>query len=225
MTADTTAATATADTSAAAVQTTAETPATNAPNVEGSQATPQEEKPKEEPQSTDGDQPKEAAAPEKYEYTLPDGMEIDAALAEKVDPIFKDAKIPQEVAQKLALAVAEHFKALEEGSGEALDKFYSERRDAEIAEQSEKWLNESLAAKDIGESVRSRVVDAVGELATPEVKEAFNTLGWGNHPALIRLLNTLIDYVPPEKGERAASGGGTQSLADRMFGHLPSRSG
>src|SRR3546814_20059831 len=69
--------------------------------------------------------------------------------------------------------------------------------------------------KEIGgdkfDGVKSRVIEAVGAVATPEAKQAFDELGWGNHPELIRLVNRLIDYTPQDKGERPAGDGGAAS--------------
>ncbi len=218
MTAETPAATATADPNAAAAQTTADTTATNATNAEGSQATPPEGTTTNEPQNPDGNKPAENAAPEAYEFAMPEGMQLDEDLSNAVTPILREANVSQETAQKLADALAAHIKSREALVGEVFDKAYEDRRAQEIKEQTTAWGVQANAAKDIGPEVLTRVRTAFGDLATPELTQAVEELGWGNHPELVRLINRLIDYVPPEKGERAASGGGTaQSDYERMY--------
>ena len=44
----------------------------------------------------------EVVIPEKYEFTMPEGRELDVEMVEKVTPLFKELKISQEGAQKLA---------------------------------------------------------------------------------------------------------------------------
>lgn len=220
MTADNPAATATADPNASAAPTTAPAvPATNAPTPEGSQATPQEGAPTNEAKTEAGDKPAEQAAPETYTFELPEGMEIDAALADKVTPILRESSVSQEAAQKLASAFAEHLKAMEAGANEA----YARMRAEEIRTQTEEWRQQLITDPEIGgpqaEVINARVIAAVGKLATPEFKEAMDKHGWGNHPELVRFINRCIDYVPPETGERAAGGGGTKpSTADLLYG-------
>lgn len=218
MTAETTAATATADPSAATATTTAETPATDATTPEGSQVTPPADTTTTAAQVKGGDKPAETAAPEKYDFTLADGMAVDEGLLAAAEPILRKLNVTQEGAQELAAVLAKHMKSLEAGGNEAFDKAYSDRKEAEVKTQSEEWRATTVAAKDLGEAVRSRVIEAVGQVATPEAKEAFDTLGWGNHPEMVRLINKLIDYVPPEKGERVAgSGSGSSTLLDRLY--------
>lgn len=220
MTADNPAATATADTNAAPDPTTATaTTATNAPTPEGSQATPQEGQPTNEAKTDAGAKPGEQAAPEAYSFTLPEGMEVDTALAESVTPILKEAGVSQEAAQKLAQAFAEHIKAQEANAPEA----YAQMRAQEVAKQSAEWRKATEADPEIGganfKATHDRVIGAVGQLATPEFKAEMDVHGWGNHPELIRFINRCIDYVPPETGERAAGGGGSkQSPADVLYG-------
>lgn len=226
MTADTTAATGTADPSPATATTTATTDATNATTPAGSQATPPEGGDTT-AATTDGSTT--AAVPEAYTFAMPEGMTLDQGLADAVTPIFREANISQEVAQKLADAFAERMKAAESGAGEAFDKAYEERRQAEIATNAQNWLQALKADPEIGgnnaDQVKARALEAVGAVATPEMKAAFEEHGWGNHPELVRLVHRLIDYAPPEKGERAAGAGGTGSKtpAAVLWPDLPPR--
>ncbi len=226
MTADTTAATGTADPSPATATTTATTDATNATTPAGSQATPPEGGDTT-AATTDGSTT--AAVPEAYTFAMPEGMTLDQGLADAVTPILREANISQEVAQKLADAFAERMKAAEAGAGDAFDKAYEERQKAETAAEWAQWTKQLQADPEIGgnnsAAIKSRVIDAIGVVATPEIKAAFNDLGWGNHPEMVRLVHRLIDYTPPEKGERAAGAGGTGSKTPEavLWPDLPAR--
>jgi len=227
MTAENTAATDTADTnSAAATTTAATTDATNATTPTGSQATPPEGA---ETAAATTDGSTTADTPESYTFVMPEGMTLDQGLADAVTPILREANISQEVAQKLAAAFAERMKAAETGAKEAFDKAYEERRQAEITTNAQNWLQALKADPEIGgnkaDQVKARALEAVGAVATPEMKAAFEEHGWGNHPELVRLVHRLIDYTPPEKGERAAGAGGTGSKtpAAVLWPDLPPR--
>lgn len=226
MTADTPAATATADPNAAPDPTAAQaTTATDATTPDGSQATPQEGAQASEAKTDAGDKPDAQAAPESYTFTMPEGREIDSALADSVTPILREAGVSQEAAQKLAQALVEHMEAKEA----RVPEVYAEMRKQEVETLKTQWREAITADKELGgpnaQAIQSRVLAAVGECATPEFKAAMDEHGWGNHPELIRFINRCIDYVPPETGERAASGGGTKNVADALFGHLPSALG
>ncbi len=223
MTAENTAATATADPSAAPATTTAAPdtpPATNPTAQDGTQPAPPAEGADTDTATT--------TAPEAYTFEMPEGMTLDEGLAGKVTPILREANVSQELAQKLASAFAEHIKAANEGAGEAFDKAYAERKQKEDATNRGQWMEQLKADAELGgakfESVKARAIEAVGAVGTPEMKAAFDENGWGNHPELVRLVHRLIDYVPPEKGERAAGGGGAERRPEQvLWPDLPAR--
>lgn len=74
--------------------------------------------------------------PEKYEVKLPEGLDQDTALLEKITPVFKELRITGEQAQKLVDVYAPHFKeqmanlekSIREASEENFNKFVSDER-------------------------------------------------------------------------------------------------
>lgn len=155
------------------------------------------------------------AVPESYTFTMPEGVALDTGLADSMSPLFREAGLSQAQAQKLVDAYAAHVAKLQEGGKAAFDSAYAERLSAERAAQSESWLAATKADTEIGgakfEQVKARVIEAIGQVATPEAKQAFNELGWGNHPELIRLVHRLIDYQPQDRGERGSAGSSQQT--------------
>jgi hypothetical protein len=158
-----------------------------------------------------------AAAPEAYSFTMPEGMELDTAAVERYAPVFQELGLTQEQAQRLVDLRAAEVKAMQDGAGESAEKWYAERRAAEIAEANESGEAAIKADKEIGganfDPVRSRVIEAVGSIGTPELRAEFDRLGLGNNPELVRFVNRLIDYRPQDRGE----GGSTVTGGDLPF--------
>lgn len=205
----------TAETESAATGDTTAAETTTAAATSSTESTDQKEAPQQTETTTEEvAETTTEGAPEAYEFALPDGMELDQAAVDRFTPKFKELGLSQAKAQELVSLYADHIKALGEGAGEAFDKAYAGRKQAESAELSDKWLDAAKADKEIGgdkfDAVKSRVMEAVGTVATPEMRQAFDELGWGNHPELIRFAHRLIDYTPQDKGERPAGAGGTE---------------
>lgn len=118
------------------------------------------------------------AVPEKYEFKVPDGVQIDTALLEKVEPILKGKSFSQEEAQQLV-------------------DFYTETRTAEVKAQQDAWVNQ---VNGWAESVRkdpemggqnfdatiTAAQKAVAALGTPELKAMLHQTGMGSHPEVVR---------------------------------------
>jgi hypothetical protein len=143
--------------------------------------------------------PEAYAAPE-----LPDGVTFDTALAEQLSPILKEANVTQGNFDKLAVAVGEYqqrqWQAIEGAWLDTLSK------DAE--------LNANDGA------LRRAAIAGFGKFGTPEAKLAMETLRWGNHPELVRLIGklSLAAGVEEDAGtDSAASGGGARSFEERMY--------
>lgn len=100
-------------------------PATPAPKADSTPVTPPTDAVK--PTDPKDTVPTEPVVPEKYEFKMPEGMEIDNQLVEAITPVLKEAKVTQEVAQKIADAYSAKVKA----DAEAQAKAYNEAIEAE----------------------------------------------------------------------------------------------
>lgn len=223
MTAENTAATGAPD---PATPATADNPSTKDTATQPADAKAGEGNPQDEPAETDPNakpdgEAKDDATPESYTFTMPEGMELDQALADAVTPILQKHKVSPEAAQELAGAYASRVAEMTAGGQEALDKAYVERRAADMAQQSEAWLDATKSDKEIGganfDAVKGRVMEAVGAVATAEAKQAFNEQGWGNHPELIRMIHRLIDYTPQDRGGDSHSSAGRDKTAGQVL--------
>lgn len=171
----------------------------------------------------DGDKPaddatktdKAAGPPEKYEFTMPEGVQLDEALVGAIEPALRDAGLTQEQATKLTSAFAEYRVSEAQRQSEA------------FAQQTEDWGKQAQDDKEYGgvkfeENVKL-AQSAMSKFGTPELK-ALMADGWGNHPELIR----VFVRVGKAMGEDGGVNGGNRtpaakSAASVLFDHPTSQ--
>jgi hypothetical protein len=124
----------------------------------------------------EGDKP--AGAPEKYEFTVPEGVKLNEAVMGEFEQIAKDLNLPQEAAQKLV------------DLGARMQSGNAEQVQAAIEAQGEKWAEEAKVDKEFGGdkfdenlSVAKKALDQFG---TPELKSLLVASKLGNHPEVLR---------------------------------------
>lgn len=159
------------------------------------------------------------AIPVYKEFTLPEGMTVDEPGMKAATDLFKEARLPQEQAQKfIDLAVGR-----EKAAAEASVKAYVELQN--------KWVSEIKADPEIGgdrlDATMASCARAIDRLAVPGLKDALNMTGAGNHPAIVKAFNRLgqllsEDRFRPGNGAPPAA---TQTPADKLYPNLPSGNG
>jgi len=122
--------------------------------------------------------------PEKYEFKLPEGMEMDTTLLSEVEPIFKEIGLTQDKAQKVIDAYV--AKVLPS---------YVKQQTATWEAQKASWVESVKADKEIGGDKFAKAVEdanrVLNTLGTPELKKAFNDYGLGNHPEFVRVCSRM----------------------------------
>ena len=120
-----------------------------------------------------GDKP--TGAPEKYEFTLPDGFQMDEQGLTAFSEFAKDLDMPQEAAQKML-----------EKMGPAMQQ----RQMAAIEQVQNEWTQASKSDKEFGGikldenlAVAKKALDTFG---TPELSKLLKETGLGNNPEIIR---------------------------------------
>lgn len=180
------------------------------PGTEGDN--PQENKP------ADGDKPadkpddkekKPEGAPEKYEFTAGEGVELDTEALKDFEPVARDLNLTNEQAQKLVDAYPKILAGVQQRQAEAWQK------------QTEGWAETVKADKEIGGdkltanlSAAQRALDQFG---TPELKEYLNATGLGNHPDLVKTF-VKIGKAMSEDGMVDGSNQGQRSAAEVLYG-------
>jgi len=124
-------------------------------------------------QSESGDKP--TGAPEKYEFTVPDGLNIDEAGLERFSEFAKELDMPQEAAQKML---------------EKMGPAWQQRQADAITAVQNEWKEASTTDKEFGGAkleenlaVAKKALDTFG---TPELSKLLRESGIGNHPEIIR---------------------------------------
>lgn len=124
-------------------------------------------------QNTSGDKP--TGAPEKYEFTLPDGFQMDEAGLTAFSEFAKDLNMPQEAAQKMLEKMGPAMQARQAEAISAVQNQWKEASTTDKEFGGEK-LNENLA-------VAKKALDTFG---TPELSKLLKETGLGNNPEIIR---------------------------------------
>lgn len=152
--------------------------------------------------------------PEKYEFTMPEGMQLDAALAEKVDPILRDLNLTNEQANKLAGAFAEH-RASE-----------AQRQSDAYTQQVEDWGKAAREDTEFGGAAFDKSVSlaqkAISQFGSPELKAVLAD-GLGNHPELIRFCVRIGKAMGEDGGVDGGSAATPKSTAAVLFDHPSSK--
>jgi hypothetical protein len=151
---------------------------------------------------------KEVPEDGKYEFTLPDGMEMDTVLAEKAGPVLKDAGITREQANKLAGIIAADRKERFEQWGKTQEEW------VKAAKTDKEYGGDKFDASITG---AKRVLNKFG---TPELQEYLTASGGGNHPEMIRFMarvgNAISDDSPP--GSETPAGSKPKDHAEILYG-------
>lgn len=180
------------------------------PGTEGDK--PQEDKP------ADGEKPadkpddkeqKQEGAPEKYEFTAGEGVELDTEALKDFEPVARELNLTNEQAQKLVDAYPKILAGVQQRQAEAWQK------------QTEGWAETVKADKEIGGdkltanlSAAQRALDQFG---TPELKEYLNATGLGNHPDLVKTF-VKIGKAMSEDGMVTGKESGQRSAAEVLYG-------
>jgi hypothetical protein len=158
-----------------------------------------------------------AGAPESYaEFTKPEGMEnveLNQQAVDALKPIARELNLSQDKAQMLfAKLLTDVYPKMEAQRLEAWGNLTRGWADTAKADQEiggDKWhANVEVAQR------------ALNTFGTPELKEALNQYGLGNHPELIRLMvrmgNAMREDTIVLPGSQA--GGARKSTAEILYG-------
>ena len=168
--------------------------------------------------STDGDEPEADEIPEKYEFQMPEGMEMDATLADAATPIFKELGLTQEQADKVVGIYAEHAKSQ---ADQQIETFKTQLND---------WTGELKADIDFGgdnyESNVAQVQQFFNKTVPEDIREGLvgmmESTGVGVQPQMVKYFHTLSKMFPvgedaPGPGGSVPQKNGLDAVLDRMY--------
>tara|TARA_R110001599_G_scaffold171353_1_gene362431 strand:+ start:444440 stop:445129 length:690 start_codon:yes stop_codon:yes gene_type:complete len=165
------------------------------------------DKPDGEKPEDDADKDKSEGVPEKYEFTAPEGVELDPEATAEFEPIARELGLTNAQAQKLVDLQA------------GLVRKQSEAWDTQV----KNWVTEIKADKEIGgENIKETITlsqKAMTVFGTPELKAALDSTKMGNHPELVRAFVKIGKAMADDTFLSADKlAGEKKSAADRMYG-------
>ena len=145
--------------------------------------------------------------PDKYDFKLPEGFELDETVSKEVTDLFKENKISATSAQSLM----DYYIKRTTEANEAPFKLWQETQ--------EKWQNDMRNDAEIGPKlaqVKATVSKAIDSLGDPklasEFRQAMDYTGAGNNLAFAKVLYRLAQQIT--EGDHA-SGGKPSPLGQR----------
>lgn len=141
----------------------------------------------EETKTAEGDKKegtKPEAAPEKYDFKLPEGMKLESESQTQFETFAKQNNLTQEKAQSLVdIAAKTWAPKLREQFQKELSDQYEAQGKAWMAELAQDKTYGGTKAKETTELAQYEAQHAIKQF--PELKALFDC-GWGNYPALIK---------------------------------------
>lgn len=157
-----------------------------------------------------------AGAPEAYsDFTVPEGVVLDATVVDGFKGLAKDLGLSQEHAQKVADVIAQQAKASAEASQSAVQ--------AEITRMHGVWAAEAKADPEIGgdkfDENMATAKAAMEATTTPQLRMLLDRSGLGNNPEVIRHFLKIAPAFREDKhvpGSKAPPGAG-KSAAEILY--------
>lgn len=155
---------------------------------------------------------KQDGAPEKYEFTAGEGVELDTEALKDFEPVARELNLTNEQAQKLVDAYPKILAGVQQRQAEAWQK------------QTEGWAETVKADKEIGGdkltanlSAAQRALEQFGD---PELKEYLDSTGLGNHPALVK---AFIKVGKAMSEDKVVTGGHESGGSDLISAFYPKK--
>ena len=161
---------------------------------------------------------KPGEVPEAYEFTMPDGMELDQAAADAFTPLLQKHNITQEGADELTEAYASIRQAEAKANADA------------FVAQLDDWGKELKSDKEFGgdgfDENASETFKFIEKTMPDELKEhllgpegLFDKTGIGQHPALVKYFFHLSKKFPVKEDDPGSgnAGGSETTPEQRMY--------
>lgn len=156
-----------------------------------------------------------AAKVEYKDFTLPSGLEVDAATLGEFKTLASELGLSQEAAQKLVDFQGTRLAAIAEAP-------YNLWRDTQKTWQGEVKADPELGGKNF-DTMKSTVAKALDQFGDPKVREALDFTGAGNNPAIIRTMyrmaQKLVETSGPLVGNPPKTTGKT--MEEKFYGNSP----
>lgn len=149
----------------------------------------------------EGEAGDQQGAPEQYEaFKVAEGFKLEGERLASAQTLFKELNLTQPQAQRLV----DEFTKLAGEDGSAIATALEQQR----VQQVEQWGQDTKAELgDKYDETTGLARTAVQAVNDPELTKAFNDLGWGNHPRLVKAFAFFGQFLRDSKVD--GLGGGT----------------
>jgi hypothetical protein len=187
------------------------------PATETAPAAPATEQPGGEPQAQApaGEQPKteEAkpqGAPEAYEFTMPEGFELNKEVSTEFEAYARELNLPQDKAQAVVDMGVKLMQSAAAKQAEAFAQTQKEWRDAVV---NDKELGGAALAENL--SYAAKVLDTFA----PDLRAVLDQTGLGNHPAFVKAFVKIGKAISEDRlvGGAQQTPGAAQDPAAKLF--------
>lgn len=135
---------------------------------------------KAEGENADGNDTKDSSLDAYADFTMPEGMTLNAEQLEAAKPLFKDLGLNQEQAQKLVDFQAQQVQASQQGQMDAFNQLKTD------------WVEQAKQDAEIGGDKFDETVgiakEAIAKFGNEGLTKLLNDFGMGNHPEVIRFM-------------------------------------
>lgn len=176
--------------------------------------------------------PDPKAIPEKYEFKAPEGYTISDELVTEITPIFKEAGINQETAQKLMDFHAKQMIDAAKAPATAVETMRADWRTKVSADPDmAKAVNGDKTGLDAVKLDIGRALTHLPPAEAAEFKAAMDLTGAGDHPAFVKAMWKFSQLItegkhvtgggPSPAGQTKPGGSDKPSGAKALFPNLP----
>lgn len=155
------------------------------------------------------DEGKPQGAPEKYEFTAPEGATLDDAVIGQFSEVAKELNLPQDAAQKILDKMAPAMAARQAEQVEAIRAGWADEARVDKEFGGDK-LDENLGTA-------KRALDQFG---TPELRTLLKETGMGNHPEVIRFMYRAGKAISEDGFVPGGRQGAPTDPAKKMFPNM-----
>jgi hypothetical protein len=201
---------------APAAETAAPASAAEAPSLLGDLAKPETEAAPDKP-ADDTAKPDAPAVPEVYEFTLPEGVELDEAVMPQVQELFKKLGLPQDKAQE----TMEALLAIDQARQPTAEQAEQQQVEA-IGALNKSWADECAKLPDIGGDNFNKSLETTSKVmvkfATPEFREMLNRSALGSNPEFFKFIHSIGSAMSQDTLEHGgAAANGPRSIEERLW--------
>jgi hypothetical protein len=186
-----------------ATETTAAAPATEQPGGESQTQAPAGEQAKTEEAKPQG-------APEAYEFTMPEGFELNKEVSGEFEAYARELNLPQDKAQAVVNMGVKLMQSAAAKQAEAFQQTQKEWRESVV---NDKELGGAALAENL--SYAAKVLDTFA----PDLRAVLDETGLGNHPAFVRAFVKIGKAISEDRlvGGAQQSPGAAQDPAATLF--------